>query len=139
MLRTLTAATPRYLPLRCHASYSFLSRRYWGKLSPSLKPCRVPLQVVKTRFFSVQGVSPQQPERPQKSTTLKELRENIYTLPNLLTLSRIFACPILGWSILQNDYHLATALLVYAGLTDLVCILPFRLPFAGISCLKAIT
>ncbi|KAF8347953.1 CDP-alcohol phosphatidyltransferase-domain-containing protein [Amanita rubescens] len=100
MLRTLTAATPRYLPLRFHTSYAFLSRRYWGKLSP------------------IQGV-PQQPERPQKSATLKELRENIYTLPNLLTLSRIVACPILGWSILQNDYHLATALLVYAGLTDL--------------------
>lgn len=133
MLTTLTATTPRYLPLRCHASYSFLSRKYRAKLSPSLKPCRVPLHVVKTRFFSVQ------PERPPKSTTLKELRENIYTLPNLLTVSRIFACPILGWSILQNDYHLATTLLVYAGITDLVCILPFRPPFAGIRCLKAVT
>jgi len=138
MLRTLTATTPRYLPLRCHASYSFPSRRYWGKLSPSLKPCRIPLQVVKTRFFSAQGL-PQHPERPQKSTTLKELRENIYTLPNLLTVSRIFACPILGWSILQNDYHLATGLLVYAGLTDLVCILLLPPPFAGIRCLKAVT
>ncbi|KAF8902352.1 hypothetical protein CPB84DRAFT_1678882 [Gymnopilus junonius] len=49
------------------------------------------------------------------------LRENIYTLPNLLTLSRIFACPVLGWSILDGNYHLATGLLVYAGLTDLVC------------------
>ncbi|KAF8967749.1 CDP-alcohol phosphatidyltransferase-domain-containing protein [Flammula alnicola] len=47
------------------------------------------------------------------------IRENIYTLPNLLTVSRILACPVLGWSILDGNYHLATGLLVYAGLTDL--------------------
>jgi len=48
------------------------------------------------------------------------IKENIYTLPNFLTLSRIFSCPILGWSILDGNYHLATGLLVYAGLTDLL-------------------
>ena len=51
------------------------------------------------------------------------LRENVCTIPNLLTVSRIIACPVLGWSILNGDYHLATGLLVYAGLTDLVCLL----------------
>ncbi|KAG6902547.1 hypothetical protein C0995_014936 [Termitomyces sp. Mi166 len=54
-------------------------------------------------------------ERPRKVA----VRENIYTLPNALTLSRILACPVLGWSILDGNFHLATALLVYAGLTDL--------------------
>jgi cardiolipin synthase len=34
--------------------------------------------------------------------------------------SRILACPILGWSILNNDFYLATGLLVYAGASDLV-------------------
>ncbi|KAI0328712.1 hypothetical protein GY45DRAFT_1326006 [Cubamyces sp. BRFM 1775] len=48
------------------------------------------------------------------------IRENIYTLPNLLTLSRIAACPVLGWAIVHDDFYLATGLLVYAGLTDLV-------------------
>ncbi|KAL7280738.1 CDP-diacylglycerol--glycerol-3-phosphate 3-phosphatidyltransferase [Trametes coccinea BRFM310] len=48
------------------------------------------------------------------------IRENIYTIPNLLTLSRIAACPVLGWSIVNDDFYLATGLLVYAGLTDLV-------------------
>lgn len=48
-------------------------------------------------------------------------RENIYTLPNVLTVSRILACPVLGWSILESNFYLATSLLVYAGLTDLVC------------------
>ena len=48
------------------------------------------------------------------------VRENIYTIPNLLTVSRILACPVLGWSILHDDFYLATGLLVYAGLSDLV-------------------
>ncbi|KAI6164553.1 CDP-alcohol phosphatidyltransferase-domain-containing protein [Pisolithus thermaeus] len=48
------------------------------------------------------------------------LREDIYTVPNLLTMSRILACPVLGWSILQDNFYLATGLLVYAGLSDLV-------------------
>lgn len=52
--------------------------------------------------------------------TRPTLRENIYTIPNLLTVSRIFACPVLGWSILNNDFYLATGLLVYAGLSDIV-------------------
>ncbi|KAG8221047.1 phosphatidyl synthase [Butyriboletus roseoflavus] len=48
------------------------------------------------------------------------LRENIYTLPNLLTASRILACPVLGWSIFHDDFYLATGLLVYAGFSDIV-------------------
>lgn len=47
-------------------------------------------------------------------------RENIYTLPNLLTVSRILACPVLGWSIIEGSFGLATGLLAYAGITDLV-------------------
>ncbi|KAI6116813.1 CDP-alcohol phosphatidyltransferase-domain-containing protein [Pisolithus croceorrhizus] len=46
--------------------------------------------------------------------------QDIYTVPNLLTMSRILACPVLGWSILQDNFYLATGLLVYAGLSDLV-------------------
>lgn len=55
------------------------------------------------------------------------VRENIYTLPNLLTVSRILACPVLGYYIVQENFVVATSLLAYAGLTDLVCV--FRLPF----------
>ena len=50
-----------------------------------------------------------------------KLRENIYTIPNILTVSRIIACPVLGYAILDSNYAFATGLLVYAGLTDLVC------------------
>ena len=52
--------------------------------------------------------------------TLAALREDVYTIPNLITFSRIIATPVLGWCIVHNDFTSATGLLVYAGLTDLV-------------------
>lgn len=47
-------------------------------------------------------------------------RENIYTIPNALTLSRILVCPVLGWSILDGNFQLASGILVYAGVSDWV-------------------
>ncbi|KAF8553567.1 hypothetical protein OG21DRAFT_1510011 [Imleria badia] len=65
--------------------------------------------------------------KPEKETSVSTnsrerptVRENIYTIPNLLTASRILACPLLGWSIFHDDFYLATGLLVYAGLSDLL-------------------
>ena len=57
---------------------------------------------------------------PWSDSPKPAIKENIYTLPNLLTLSRILSCPILGWSILDGNYYLSTGLLVYAGFTDWV-------------------
>jgi len=71
--------------------------------------------------FIVQRAFSTQPPEPPKRKLPLALRENIYTLPNFLTASRIIACPLIGWSILDGQFHLATSLLVYAGLTDLVC------------------
>ena len=50
----------------------------------------------------------------------KEKHENIYTLPNILTFSRIIATPIIAYLILDDKPYLATSLLLYAGLTDLI-------------------
>ncbi|EPT03049.1 hypothetical protein FOMPIDRAFT_1022636 [Fomitopsis schrenkii] len=61
-----------------------------------------------------------QKEPVQNTKPLATLRENIYTIPNLLTVSRIIACPVLGWAIVHDNFEFATALLVYAGLTDTV-------------------
>ena len=58
---------------------------------------------------------------PTPNPNKLKLRENIYTIPNILTVSRIIACPVLGYAILDSNYAFATGLLVYAGLTDLVC------------------
>ena len=46
--------------------------------------------------------------------------ENIYTIPNILTFSRLLAAPLIGYLVLY-DYHVwAVGLFAYAGITDLV-------------------
>lgn len=47
-------------------------------------------------------------------------RENVLTIPNILCVTRIAMSPYLGYVILQDRYHLALGLLVFAGITDLV-------------------
>ncbi|EPQ63878.1 Cardiolipin synthase produces cardiolipin [Blumeria graminis f. sp. tritici 96224] len=52
--------------------------------------------------------------------TPSQRHENIYTIPNLLTFSRLFSAPVIGYLIL-NDHHVwALGLFGYAGLTDLL-------------------
>ncbi|KAH8833225.1 CDP-alcohol phosphatidyltransferase-domain-containing protein [Flagelloscypha sp. PMI_526] len=77
-------------------------------------------QLTRVAFARIRHYS--QPPKPPSvdSDNKPTIRENIYTIPNLLTLSRIAACPVLGWSIVKGDFHLATGLLVYAGITDLL-------------------
>ncbi|KAI9762294.1 MAG: hypothetical protein M4579_000442 [Chaenotheca gracillima] len=73
--------------------------------------------------------SPPPPPSPRKKP-LKEIRaklvssltphENIYTVPNILTFSRLIAAPVIGYLVL-HDYHAwAVGLFAYAGITDLV-------------------
>ncbi|KAF7309932.1 Phosphatidyl synthase [Mycena indigotica] len=82
------------------------------------------LQTASTRRLTRNGAFPLlrhniPPRYFSTETKHTPVKENIYTLPNLLTLSRIAACPVLGWSVLNGEFHIATSLLVYAGLTDL--------------------
>src|SRR5271170_3658751 len=49
-----------------------------------------------------------------------EKHENIYTIPNILTFSRLLATPIIAYLILHDFPYLATGLLFYAGLTDVI-------------------
>ena len=46
--------------------------------------------------------------------------ENIYTIPNILTFSRLASAPVVGYAILTSQPHLALALFFYAGLTDAI-------------------
>ena len=53
-------------------------------------------------------------------TKKPEIHENLYTIPNILTFSRLLSTPIIAYLILHDKPYLATSLLLYAGLTDLV-------------------
>lgn len=70
---------------------------------------------------SEQSKPPQDPKKPILNA-LKQLtpHENIYTIPNILTFSRLIAAPVIGYLVL-HDYHAwAVGLFAYAGITDLI-------------------
>lgn len=46
--------------------------------------------------------------------------ENIYTLPNFLTFSRLLAAPVIGYLVIHHQHVWAVVLFAYAGITDLV-------------------
>ncbi|KAK3375446.1 CDP-alcohol phosphatidyltransferase-domain-containing protein [Podospora didyma] len=47
-------------------------------------------------------------------------RENIYTIPNWLTATRLVAAPFVGYCILHDHHTWALGLFAYAGITDLL-------------------
>ncbi|EEP78243.1 conserved hypothetical protein [Uncinocarpus reesii 1704] len=47
-------------------------------------------------------------------------RENIYTIPNILTFTRLVAAPMIGYCILNSNHVMALSLFAYASITDLV-------------------
>lgn len=68
-------------------------------------------------------------QRQQEQQQMKGIRkvlpsltphENIYTVPNLLTFSRLAAAPFIGYAILHDAHGLALALFAYAGVSDLL-------------------
>ncbi|GFF35835.1 cardiolipin synthase [Aspergillus lentulus] len=69
--------------------------------------------------------SSQKPQSgPKKSPILSKIpiptHENIYTVPNILTFSRLVAAPLVGYFLVHDHHTAALSLFVYAGLTDLV-------------------
>lgn len=60
------------------------------------------------------------PPAPSPPFPLLPTHENIYTLPNILTFSRLLAAPLVGYLLLKTHYTAALALFIYAGVTDLL-------------------
>ncbi|KAI0227603.1 hypothetical protein L0F63_006925 [Massospora cicadina] len=74
-------------------------------------------RVFPTRRFSLKGT----PTRLQPSIRPKApMREKLYTLPNLLTFSRMAASPLLGYWIVTGNLRAAFWLFVASGVTDLL-------------------
>ncbi|KAL9933660.1 hypothetical protein V8E36_007318 [Tilletia maclaganii] len=65
-------------------------------------------------------VSPANTDTPTSNAAPKRLSEDIYNLPNLLTISRLITCPIIGWQVLEGNMKTATALLFFSAITDLL-------------------
>lgn len=52
--------------------------------------------------------------------SLNDQFENVLTIPNVLTVSRVLMCPVLGYLVVQHDYPTAFMLFSVAGITDLL-------------------
>ncbi|KAF4629393.1 hypothetical protein G7Y89_g8753 [Cudoniella acicularis] len=71
------------------------------------------------------GKRPKNPSPAPKKPLMKALKqltphENIYTIPNILTFSRLIAAPVIGYLVLHDQHAWAVGLFAYAGITDLV-------------------
>ncbi|KAG5359997.1 putative CDP-alcohol phosphatidyltransferase class-I family protein [Yarrowia sp. C11] len=49
-----------------------------------------------------------------------EIHENLYTLPNILTFTRLLSAPLIGYFVIQHEQVLATSLFVYSCVTDML-------------------
>eukprot|EP00160_Parvularia_atlantis_P018956 Unigene7226_Nuclearia_a/m.22185 Unigene7226_Nuclearia_a/g.22185 ORF Unigene7226_Nuclearia_a/g.22185 Unigene7226_Nuclearia_a/m.22185 type:complete len:281 (-) Unigene7226_Nuclearia_a:60-902(-) len=104
-LRTVPALPRLRLPLRGAPS---LVRRVASVPDPRQQQ-QQPVQQPKHDQLQQQ----EQPQRPQR-------RERVLNLPNLLSLSRICATPVLGFLVVDGHYSAALGLFVAAGVTDLL-------------------
>ena len=59
-------------------------------------------------------------EKVRSSLTKLRPHENIYNLPNFLTVSRLIAAPVTAYLLLHDYHKWAVAVFAYAGFTDLV-------------------
>ncbi|EFY91943.1 phosphatidyl synthase [Metarhizium acridum CQMa 102] len=54
------------------------------------------------------------------SGTNEVIHEDIYTVPNVLTITRLIAAPVVGYLVLHDSHAWAVGLFAYAGITDLL-------------------
>lgn len=59
-------------------------------------------------------------EKRENISSIPTRRENILTVPNFLSLSRILATPYIAHLVMQGNHVWATSLLVIAGITDIL-------------------
>ncbi|KFA75309.1 hypothetical protein S40288_00224 [Stachybotrys chartarum IBT 40288] len=57
---------------------------------------------------------------PEPPSNKPVLHEDIYTIPNFLTFTRLVAAPVVGYLVLHDNHAWAVGLFAYAGVTDLL-------------------
>lgn len=80
------------------------------------------LRLSSSRFVGIIGL----PRRPNFLRLLHTpspkppLKENIWTIPNALTITRLAAAPVIGYLVVKHQYSWAVGLMIYASVTDFV-------------------
>ena len=71
------------------------------------------------KLLQIKFLSTHQPQQPQQRKPI-ERHEYIYTIPNILTLSRMASAPVIAYCIIKDQHLIASGLLAYATVTDLL-------------------
>ncbi|KAL3607828.1 hypothetical protein FPOAC2_02818 [Fusarium poae] len=66
------------------------------------------------------GTHPPTTQHVTPSRPAEVLHEDIYTVPNILTFTRLAAAPVIGYLVLHDQHAWAVGLFAYAGITDLL-------------------
>ncbi|GKZ39216.1 cardiolipin synthase [Aspergillus brasiliensis] len=91
-------------------------------------PCAIESQLTRSvgqqKRYSAQKPTDPDSSSSKKSPILSKLplrtHENIYTVPNILTFTRLLAAPMVGYFLVHDHHVAALGLFAYAGITDLV-------------------
>ncbi|KAK0760777.1 hypothetical protein N5P37_005713 [Trichoderma harzianum] len=109
---------PMVLCSRCIWSATSVSSRNHELRRRNISP--VPLASFFPRRLSQQAGKETDKNVAEKPSSTPAIHEDIYTIPNFLTVTRIVASPVIGYLILQDAHTWAVGLLAYAGISDLV-------------------
>nr|KAF6358517.1 hypothetical protein mPipKuh1_010339 [Pipistrellus kuhlii] len=66
-----------------------------------------------------EGAAAAAPGGPWGPESAANLYENPWTIPNMLSMTRIGLAPVLGYLIIEEDFNVALGVFALAGLTDL--------------------
>lgn len=103
-----------------------IQKKYENRFSKKKELITEKFQMKRTQFKERKDVLIQ--ELRDKKIKVKERveeiveRENIMTIPNLLSVGRSILAPYVGYVIVQEQYELAIGLVAIAGITDLVIV-----------------
>ena len=112
---------------RCQSIYT--QSIEWMKMTDIPPPSTYHKLTSSTKHTTQPDKPSQQPseQKPKLTHLIKQqlarsapIRENIYTIPNLLTFSRLLATPAICYFIVNDQFAYAVALFGYAGVTDLL-------------------
>ncbi|XP_059561573.1 cardiolipin synthase (CMP-forming) isoform X4 [Myotis daubentonii] len=67
-----------------------------------------------------EGAAAEAPGGPWSPANATSMYENPWTIPNMLSMTRIGLAPVLGYLIIEEDFNVALGVFALAGLTDLV-------------------
>ncbi|KAK4334036.1 Cardiolipin synthase (CMP-forming) [Rhodotorula toruloides] len=123
LLRPLTARSLHFIAPSPQLARPPLSHARWIRPNPLARSFISSRSLSTTPDPSQPPPTDPKPSAPLSSllgANKQERRENIYTIPNALTVGRIIACPAIGYYILKGDLATATGLLFVAGVSDLL-------------------